>query len=268
MNWKTTITTCIITFSLFSGCENIIEYSPYQSGTGHLPTKINEKVIKQLEASGNDIFQPFRVAIIGDSHTYYDDFKDQIDALNKIDSIDFVIHNGDVTLSGIYREFVWFHEISSPLRHPMLTIIGNHDFLSNGDLVFEDMFGSLNFTLDYRNCRFVFFDDIIWEKNMEDPDFEWLHKALEADESVSHIFLIAHIPPWSSPFSIGNRFLFYRILEEQNVSLSIHGHTHSYFYGNREECRVPFLISGDATDREIVIMDIRKDTVIVNRNTF
>ncbi len=268
MSWKKTIITSIIIFSLFPGCENIIEYSPYQSGTGDLPEKINEKVIEQLEASGDKNFQSFRVAIIGDSHTYYDDFKKQIDALNKMDSLDFVIHNGDITLSGIYREFVWFDQISSLLRHPMLTVIGNHDFLSNGNLVFQNMFGSFNFTLDYKNCRFVFFDDIIWEKNMEDPDFQWMHQSLEVDETVSHIFLIAHIPPWSASFSIGNRFLFYRILEEQKVTLSIHGHTHSYFYGKRDECTVPFLISGDATDREIVVLDIREDTVMVNRNSF
>ncbi|WP_291861223.1 metallophosphoesterase [Marinilabilia sp.] len=251
-----------------AGCDNLIEYSPYQTGTGDLPQNLNPKVIANFENKSSESFQPFRIAIIGDSHTYYDDFEDQISALNKIDSIDFVIHTGDITLSGIHREFVWFNEITSSLRHPMATIIGNHDFLSNGNLVFENMFGPLNFTFDYNNCRFVFFDDIILEKNMEDPDFEWLHSALEADETITHLFLISHIPPWSDPFSIGNSFLFYRILEDQKTTLSIHGHTHSFFYGNRAECEVPFLVSGDATDREIIILEVQQDTFLVDRQSF
>lgn len=255
-------------FILSSGCDNLIEYSPYQTGSGNLPEKLNEKAISGLSKKSSDTFDPFRIAIIGDNHTYYDDFNDQIKALNKIDSIDFIIHNGDITLSGIYREFMWFHDITSSLKHPMITIVGNHDFLSNGDLVYRDMFGPLSFSFDYNNCRFVFFDDIIWERNVEDPDFEWLYDALEADDSINHVFLISHIPPWSDPFSVGNSYLFYRILEDQQVSLSIHGHTHSFFHGIREECEVPFLISGDATDREIIIMEVYSDTIIVTRELF
>ncbi|PRZ01767.1 metallophosphoesterase [Marinilabilia salmonicolor] len=253
---------------LSAGCENLIEYSPYQSGSGDLPQKLNEKVISGLKSKSSDTFEPFRVAIIGDSHTYYDDFDDQIKALNSIDSIDFVIHNGDITMSGIYREFMWYQDIASGLSHPMIAIVGNHDFLSNGELVYQDMFGPLSFSFDYNNCRFVFFDDIIWERNVEDPDFEWLYSALEADGNISHVFLVAHIPPWSAPFSVGNSYLFYRILEEQQVSLSIHGHTHSFFQGKRDECEVPFLISGDATDREIILMDVRPDTVLITRESF
>lgn len=253
---------------LFTGCDNLIEYSPYQTGTGDLPQNLNAKAVTALENKSSESFQPFRIAIIGDSHTYYDDFEDQISELNKIDSIDFVIHTGDISLSGIHREFVWFNEITSSLRRPMTTVIGNHDFLSNGNLVFENMFGPLNFTFDYNNCHFVYFDDIILEKNMEDPDFEWLHTALEPEEPKTHVFLISHIPPWSDSFSVGNSYLFYKILEDQNVTLSIHGHTHSFFNGHREECEVPFLVSGDATDREIIILEVQQDTVLVNRKSF
>lgn len=259
----------IIAFSLLAtGCNNIIEYSPYQSGTGELPQNLNEKTINRLEQKSSAKFKSFRIAIIGDSHTYYDDFRDQIKALNAIDSIDFVIHNGDITLSGIHREFMWFNDIVSELKYPMLTIIGNHDFLSNGDLVYQEMFGSLNFTLDYNNCRFVFFDDIIWEKNIEDPDFQWLHQVSQKNDSITHVCVVSHIPPWSDQFSMGNRYLFYKILEENNVKLSIHGHTHSFFSGYREECEVPFLVSGDATDREIILLEIKQDTLLIDRKSF
>ncbi len=261
-------------YSLFSGillggCENLIEYSPYQSGVGDLPEACNTRTIKFLDDIQKDTFRPFTIALLGDSHTYYDDFKDQIEYLNQIDSIDFVVHNGDITLSGIYREFYWYSEITSSLKHPLITLIGNHDYLSNGEYVFKEMFGPLNFVLDYNNCRFVFFDDIIWEKNVKDPDFEWLYNAcnVKDEKGLDYIFVFAHIQPWDDSFSIGNRYLFYNILESCKVDLSVHGHTHTYFYGSRENCDVPFLITGDSTDREIVFLQVKKDTLIVTRQS-
>ncbi len=250
---------------LLWGCENMIEYSPYQTGNESDEDKMNLKAISDILHQSNDTFQSFRIALIGDSHTYYDDFEDQIAALNANDSIDFVVHNGDVTLSGIYREFLWFRDIAKNLKHPMITLIGNHDFLSNGDIQYQSMFGPLNFTMDYNNCRFVFFDDIIWERNVQDPDFAWLENACVIGDEVEHIFVFAHIPPWSDPFSIGNRYLFYQILEDQNVSLSVHGHNHTFFHGYRENCDVPFLLTGDSEDREIILLYIHSDTLTITR---
>ncbi len=252
---------------LLFGCERVIEYSPYQSGTRIIPEDINVEAVERLTRESSDSFQPFTIALLGDSHTYYDDFTDQIEYLNRIDSIDFVVHNGDITLSGIYREFLWFHDITSSLKHPMITLIGNHDYLSNGVNVYKEMFGPTNFVLDYNNCRFIFFDDIIWEKNVEDPDFEWLYNAsnVKQEKGLDYVFVAAHIPPWDSSFSIGNRYLFCKLLEANEVDLSIHGHTHSFFHGFRDDCDVPFLITGDSTDREIVLLEIKKDTVIVTR---
>jgi Icc protein len=257
-----------IVMLVVAGCDNLIEYSPYQAGVGISKDHLNLKTIDSLSKESSDSFQPFRIALFGDTHTYYDDFKDYIEIFNSMDSIDFVVHNGDITNSGIYREFVWFKDIIGNLKLPLITLIGNHDFLGNGEYVYEDMFGPLNFCMEYNNCRFVFFDDTVWEKNVQDPDFEWLMEACKNNENVSHIFVFAHIPPWDEQLSIGNRYLFYNILEANNVSLSIHGHTHTYFYGMKDGCEVPFLVTGDATDREIVLLDVQKDSFKISRKTF
>ncbi|PWE00556.1 metallophosphoesterase family protein [Marinilabilia rubra] len=258
----------LVLISIVSSCENLIEYSPYQAGVGSYGKQGNLQSIRGLENGSHAEFKPFKIALIGDSHTFYDDFQLQIKALNKMDSIDFVVHNGDITLSGIYREFVWFEDITKDLNHPLITLIGNHDFLSNGEYIYKDMFGPFNFTLDYNNCRFVFFDDTIWEKNVEDPDFKWLKNACSVGDDITHIFVFAHIPPWSKQFSVGNHYLYNKIIEDQNVSLSVHGHTHSYFYGKREDSDVPFLVTGDTEDRQIVVLDVQADTLMVSRESF
>jgi calcineurin-like phosphoesterase family protein len=260
-----------IGFLVLVSCDNLIEYSPYQAGVNTGNQQRNIQIINQLTEEGKGEFQPFKIALIGDSHTYYDDLKDQIRILNQTDSIDFVVHLGDITLSGTHREFLWYGELIDGLNLPLITLIGNHDCLSSGDYIYYDMFGPSNFTLDYHGCRLVFFDNIVWERNVEDPDFKWLYNACDTDEAV-HRLVFAHIPPWDEQLSIGNGFVYNKIMQDQNVSLSINGHSHSFSYGHRKEEEIPydipFLVIGDSKDREIVILEVLADTLLVNRKKF
>ncbi|MBN1987989.1 MAG: metallophosphoesterase [Bacteroidales bacterium] len=254
-----------------SGCENLIEYSPYEAKVKDGESNLNGKAIKVLAAKSSSEFKPFRFAVIGDSHTYYDDFKDQIAAINRIDSIDFVVHMGDITLSGIYREFMWYRDIIKPLKYPIITLIGNHDCLSNGEFMYKEMFGEFNFWMDYNSCQLVFFDDNIWERNGDDPDFPWLDGVLSAQGAWNHKFVFAHIQPWDQQFSIGNGHLYNFIMDRNDVSLSVHGHTHNYYFGSYYKDwfgNVQYLVSGDSEDREIVLVDVFEDSYKITVRRF
>ncbi|MBN2167037.1 MAG: metallophosphoesterase [Marinilabiliaceae bacterium] len=265
---KILIIQLIIIYSLLVACENIIEYSPYQVKTNHLKNDKNIKIIQHL-CSDSLEFLPFKIALIGDTHTYYDDFDDMVTVLNKLDSVDFIVHLGDITLSGINREFLWYCNIIDRLRIPIITIVGNHDFLANGYQMYIELFGKSNFSFEYNNCNLVFFDNIIWERNGADPNFEWLYKQTEPDsvKKYTHQFVFAHIPPWDESFSIGNEYLYNIMMESNNVSLSIHGHTHSFLYDKYYD-NTPYLVIGDASDREIVVLSVLHDSILVNKITF
>lgn len=255
----------IIAFCFFQCCDTFFEYSPYQVKADD--KLLNRSALIMLENKSKADFKPFRIALIGDSHTYYDEFKKQVDAINRIDSIDFVVHLGDITLSGIYREFQWYSEIIARLNKPLITVIGNHDCLANGETMYKQMFGDLNFTCTYNDCKLVFWDDIIWERNNKDPDFEFLQNALYDAERYTHKIVFAHIQPWDDQFSLGNRLLYNSIMENNGVSLSIHGHQHT-FYCDKYFGKVPYLLTGDATDREIVVAEVLSDTIMVHRVQF
>lgn len=250
-----------IAFSFFQCCDTLFEYSPYQVKTND--RLLNQSASEQLRSKSKSDFKPFRIALIGDSHTYYDEFKRLIDAINRIDNIDFVVHLGDITLSGIYREFLWYSEIIARLNKPVVTVIGNHDCLANGETMYRNMFGDFNFNCTYNNCKLVFWDDIIWERNNKDPDFEWLQKEMSDEKWYTHKVVFAHIQPWDAQFSMGNRLLYNRILEKNGVSLSIHGHQHKFYY-DKYFGKVPYLLIPDATDREIVVAEVLYDTILVH----
>lgn len=258
----------VITLVFLAGCENLIEYSPYKAGVRVSFSDLNLKAMDRIQQKGSDHFAPFSLGVFGDTHTYYDDFETQVRAFNRKDDIDFVVHMGDMTLSGIYREFLWFRDISSGLKHPLLTIIGNHDYLSNGEFLYREMFGPYNFTMVYNNCLFVFLDDIIWEKNVEDPDFEWLEEVLKDSEDYTYRFVFSHIPPWSEPFSRGNEYYFNQLMDQYNVDLSLHGHTHSFYYGKRYETGPPYFTCSSSEKGAVFFLDVNEAGFDIRQERF
>lgn len=248
------------------GCDDLIEYSPYQAGV-KMPAKgINIEAVDSIQTSSKEEFVPFSMGLISDSHTWYEQFERQIGYLNQQDSLVFSAHLGDLSLSGIYREFIWFYDVSSKLRHPLITVIGNHDYLSNGESMYEEMFGPFNFTMVYNNCLFVFMDDVIWEKNVQDPDFEWLESVLKNSEEYKYKFVLSHIPPWSEDFSIGNQYYFEMLLNKYKVDLSIHGHNHGYEYRDKGEGKTNHLIVPSSKTEEVLVLHINEDDYTIQRD--
>ena len=259
--WRYNIIFYLLFASLvvLESCDNLIEYSPYKAGVKVPDKDLNIKVIEDLQKNGVNDFVPFSIGLFGDTHTYYDDFEKQVDFFNRKDSVDFIVHMGDITLSGIYREFMWFRDISSKIKQPLITLIGNHDYLSNGEFLYNEMFGPFNFTMEYNNCLFVFMDDIIWEKNVKDPNFDWLEEVLKDSEKYKYRFLFSHIPPWDDSFSRGNEYYFNMILDKYNVDLSLHGHTHNFYYGKRYATDLFYFTSSSSEKREVFFLDVDED---------
>lgn len=57
-------------------------------------------------------------------------------------------------------------------------------------------------------------------------DFEWLEERLANRDEYGHLFLISHVPPWDETYTKELAERYKKLLEESNVSLSIHGHHH------------------------------------------
>ncbi len=247
-------------------CNLPFEYSPYdiEAEKSHRElTSKNLAKLKEIDAGKS----AFKIAFITDTHTFYDEFNETIEELNKRDDIDFVIHGGDLTLSSLHKEFTWFNEIIEKLNIPFLTVIGNHDHLSNGKAIYEKSFGPTSYTFVFRGCKFVMFDNNIWENKNKDPEFEWFKSNLKNDGSYNHVIPVSHIPPWGDQYNYGNSYVFNQMMEENHIKLSIHGHTHSYYHGKRYD-KVDYLVGGDITDRSYALISVDKDSYGVEKVEF
>ncbi|MBI9064441.1 MAG: metallophosphoesterase [Marinilabiliaceae bacterium] len=264
MNSYKSLLVTVIVLSLLSimasSCDEVIEYSPYQNIIKDKWKAQNPANIKALNQQSETTFKPFKIVLIADSHTYYDDFEKQVKYINTLKDIDFVIHLGDLTLSAINREFEWYSDIINKIKIPVITLIGNHDCLANGYDIYKEMFGPSDFYFSYNGVKFVMFDNIVWEKKVKDPDFEWFSETIVNDKNYTHVIPFAHIPPWDEQFSYGNELFYNYLLEKNDISLSVHGHIHRYDvrqpYGTVNYLSVP-----SCNRNQLVIMAIQSDTV-------
>lgn len=200
--------------------------SPYLADVDN--TKLNQgqtSRIEALSAAGSD---SFKVAVVSDTHNYYDELAEQVEFINKRSSeYAFVIIGGDLTNLGLYREFETSKKILGRLRIPYVTAIGNHDLLSNGGDVFEQMFGPRDFAFVFRQTKFVVFNNNNWESSGKVPDLGFIENELASSVSQNHV-LIAHVSPddkdrWSEEDKQEMRSL----VNTYNVDYFLNGHDHN-----------------------------------------
>lgn len=261
-------------FLTFSSCDKLVEFSPYSAYVPSDRRNTTEKNLDILYANKNHTdFEPFRFALVSDSHLFYDDLADAVDHINQHDDFEFVIHGGDMSDGGLIKEFDIFQDVMKNLETPYFTVIGNHDLLANGRAIYAEMFGEENYSFEYKECKFIFFNNVVWELNYTEPDFRWLRNALQDRDDYRHVFVIAHIPPWSDQFFLSYFYVYSVLMNDYNVTLSIHGHHHSAYEYTNDTLPdglyiMPNLVIGSPQKGSYRSVEVFADTVVFESINF
>ncbi len=254
MKFSKIILLIVIAFT-FNNCDHFFEFSVYEANVirEHKNTTAkNLELLKNVTTNSDD----FKFAFITDVHYYYDDLKTIVDDINKRDDIKFVVFGGDIADQALLKEYEIFYDIMTNLKKPYLTVIGNHDYNSNGAFIYKQMFGDYNYSFEFNNNKFVVFDNIYLESDNE-VDFDWLSSALSDNANYNQVFSFAHIPTISDDITPEMQENYKSIMLDNNVALSVHGHTHSYSY---EPGVVSYLIIPTVKDTAYGIISVQKDT--------
>jgi len=249
-----------VIFFLF-GCESSVR-SPDQLTLDESESNLTQKNLEKISEINLDDPYRFGFVIVADSHTDYDDFRDIIKDINKKTEPLFLIHAGDFTDLGTLSEFRRTEDILTELTIPYLTVIGNHDCWFNGKQIYEKMFGDFNYSFVFYEYKFIFLDANILANGGEPPDFAWLENELSDHDLYNLVFPIVHIPPFDFTWSDEMENRYKQLIVENDVSLSIHGHLHHYWYGEKYNDGVKYLIVNDAVDRNYCIVSV--DSVSFN----
>ena len=259
------ISALLVLLFLFVSCEKVFEFSPYSAYVQSDRRNTTEKNFERISETATKPFEPFKIAFISDTHLFYEDLEEAIKQINQRDDIDFVIHGGDITDMGLIKEFHIFQDLMKNLNKPYFTVIGNHDCLANGLFIYREMFGDENYSFVYRDCKFVFFNDVVWELNYTEPDYAWLAQELRNTPSdIRHTFLITHIPPWTDQFFLSSFLFFNQIVTHFNVRMTIHGHNHDpeIYVSNTPELEIaPNFVIGSVNKGMYRTLEILSDSV-------
>lgn len=211
---------------LLSGCDKVFDLTPYDAIPAEEFRALNAANTAQIIAAlaGND--GPVTIGLTSDPHYHYSDLSDIVAHMKGDPTIDFVVVPGDLTDQALLGEFEAFAHIMQGLDVPWLALIGNHDHLGNGRIIYERMFGPRNVVMDVQGYRFILFDDTVWESNMP-PDIQWLEQMLDGTGERVPI-VISHIPPFTDQLAGVYEEAIQQRLADSGVPLFIHGHLHRF----------------------------------------
>ena len=214
----------------FISCDDLIEYSPYDTDNITIEKNQNSKNLKFIL---NQYFNAkiLKIAITNCTHEHYNHVRKFVSLINNRKDVNFVIFLGDFTVSGTIKEYQWFDEIVKNLNKPYIVAVGNHDSRGNGHYLYKQIYGEYNFSFKLGNYHFIFADGSLWgdidieeHKKVFDPLFK--DTKLE-----NYRIFLSHVPYWFGISKIDKVEASYNYLLSKDISLMIFGHLHYYYDG-------------------------------------
>lgn len=212
-----------------TSCEDLFQYNPNQIILEEDEKNLNAKNIALIQAL--PVTDTVKFILVGDTQRWYDESADFVKSANSQKNISFVLHSGDISDFGLTQEFIWVNEIMQKLNYPYLTVIGNHDIVANGPLVYSKMYGALNYSFYFGNNKFVFINTNSREYAFDGttPDLPWLKSELANNPENKNAIVVAHVPPFDGDFDPDMEKQYAAILAaDPNVKFTLYGHQHIF----------------------------------------
>lgn len=272
MPQRQTIAALFVSLGLIlSGCSDHFDYTPYGiEPEEHRLTAINRA---RIESASLPHFEPFRFAVISDTHAYYDELKTFVRLINQRDDIAFILISGDITDYGLLQEYQWSIELLAGLQQPYLAVIGNHDSINNGKNNYQAFFGDFDYTFVFNQVKFVALNSASWEFDNSVPRLDWLRAELSSYYLYQHQLVLTHVPPYphDNRFSAAFSAAYMAAMKDNFASLLISGHDHQHAY--REEMlsngqTFGYMATGTLKERGYVLVTVEAGRVAIERQVF
>ncbi len=251
---------------LLIGCKDNFIYHPNEIR----PSEKNLNLRNLQKLSQLSPKDTFNFILTGDTQLANAELEDFIQHVNARDDIEFMIINGDLTDFGRNYEYNLLARQLLKLDIPFISVIGNHDMLGNGRMIYNEMFGPENFTFNYGLNRFVIINSNFREGSGSEelPDLNWLQQAVTGGASTSNTFVASHIAPFSADFNPAKEQQYHDIIStEPTLRLSMHGHDH-HFSITQPYDDVRYVVAGAMSYRNYALVSVKGTSVTINKIEF
>ena len=256
---KTPVVVWLLCACLLS-CRDLFQYSPNEIRLEEDEKNLNARNLERLAAQPQR--DTFKFILIGDTQRFYEEVEDFVRAANGVPDVAFVLLAGDISDFGLSKEFRWIHERLKNLTVPYVAVIGNHDMLANGSLVYKEMYGPEDFSFTYGATKFVCLNTNSNERGNDGtiPDLPWLTKELSELSEHRNAFVVSHMAPFHGGFDRNLEQDYVSLMASNHkVRLSLHGHQHSWSrsipYGDGKE----YVTVGSLDKRNYALITVEGD---------
>lgn len=188
---------------LLAACDSVFDVHPYDVHVDG-DKNVNAANIKRIEAAVKSK-DTVRFAMISDTHQMYDDLENAVKHINaKGDSIDFVLHCGDLSDFGATREFQWTRDRLQKLKKPFVALLGNHDCLGTGNQAYKVIFGDPDFSFIAGRVKFLCLNTnaIEFDYSRPVPNFDFMEVQRTADSlDFDRTIVCMHAMPFNEQFN-------------------------------------------------------------------
>jgi len=255
--------------NLILSCDGLFQFNSNQIVLDADERDLNRKNIERI--SKLTVTDTMRFILMGDTQRFYDESVDFVESANKQKDIAFVLHAGDISDFGLSQEFRWVNQIMQKLNYPYLTVIGNHDLIANGPIVYRKMYGELNYSFEFGNNKFIFINTNSREYAFdgEVPDLKWLKSELDNNTANKNAIVIGHVAPFHGDFDIALERKYADILStDKNVKFTLYGHQHSFGDSTYYNDGVRYFVTTTVGARAYMIITTWKGGYKVDRITY
>lgn len=153
-----------------------------------------------------------------------------IDRINALDSIDFVLITGDVSEDGDRKSLTIARDCFQTLKRPYYVCMGNHEtkWSDSGCTAWQEIFGYERFEYTCKGVHFLGFNTGPLMRmafgHVVAQDIKWLRERLSSYPKGEPVVIVTHYPLLSEDMDNSNEVT--DLLRQYNVSLCIGGHYH------------------------------------------
>jgi predicted phosphodiesterase len=263
-----------ILFLFITSCEYLDLCSIANSDT--IDFRFNEN--KNYSSHPNPIIsnpENFSFLVVSDTHYYKEKFGygKRLDKLRQDYNADFLIVNGDISQSGLEKQFNLFLDDMKDYNGIIYPVLGNHDVYNNGNKVFGKLLGQFIYSLEIGNTKLIFLDTATGTFGKKQKD--WYEKELSTNKQIivftHYNFITGTVQEWTSVSYTEDEYYFFNINEKYNVKYVISGHLHQNNEGEirnvpyktvttlKNEKNAVLLVSINKTEITTKLLDLPED---------
>lgn len=202
----------------------------------------------------------FKAAVIGDPQQFPGDMQRTIEKINQMNDVDFILLLGDLAETGVAQEFEWTCKAASGSDKPIFAVIGNHDGLAYGPVIWLDTIGPYDYAFTYKNTKFIAYNDNKYEfENV--PDMPWLEQQAKVaeNETRNHTIGMSHIEPWDNEPTLTDQ------LSAFGFDHMLHAHNHKFAYWQKAGVELPHFITADTQDVKFGIITVTPEQISIQQ---